>query len=112
MANEIYNLDQLDELAGGDQDFVQSMIETFLEHTPQQLQEILDAREKGDLATIGSVSHKIKPNVDLFGLEDIQQTIRDMEQMGKEGQGGEKMDSAIEKVRETLNIAFDQLKNR
>lgn len=110
MAEKIYNLSQLDELAGGDQEFVMSMVDTFLEHTPQQLQEMKSARESEDLATVGAIAHKIKPNVDLFGLTQIHQEIRDIERMGKEGEGGSELDQKITQVEQVLNQAFEQLR--
>lgn len=110
MADEIYKLDQLNELAGGDQDFVMSMVDTFLEHTPQQFEELKQANQSGDLATVGNIAHKIKPNIDLFGLDDITETIREVEQKGKNGEGGPALDAAIEKLDQTLSKAFEQLK--
>lgn len=110
MADKIFNLSQLEELAGGDQEFVMSMVDTFLEHTPQQLQEMKSARESGDLATVGAVAHKIKPNIDLFGLDQIYQQIRDIERMGKEGESGSELDQNITQVEQVLNLAFEQLR--
>lgn len=110
MADDIFNLDQLNELADGDQDFVMSMVDTFLEHTPQQFAELKRAKDSGDLATVGGIAHKIKPNIDLFGLEDIKETIREVEQKGKDGEGGPALDAAVEKLEATLETAFEQLK--
>ena len=110
MADKIYSLAQLEELAGGDQEFVLSMVDTFLEHTPQQLEELKQARQNGDLEKVGAISHKIKPNIDLFGLNEIAQPIRDLEQMGKAGEDSPVMDEKIKEVDEVLNKAFDQLR--
>lgn len=112
MADKVYNLASLDELAGGDQDFVNSMVETFLEHTPGQLEEIKSAFAAGDLVTVGNVAHKIKPNIDLFGIEAIREDIRAVEQLGKAGDNSAELREAIAAVDKELQIAFDQLRAR
>lgn len=110
MGTKLYQLTQLEELAGGDQEFVKSMVETFLEHTPGQLQELLDAYEKGDLEQVGKIAHKIKPNMDLFGIADLTQTIRDVEQMGKAGDNSPELGEKIKQAEKVLKEVFTQLK--
>lgn len=112
MGQNVYNLAALDELAGGDQDFINSMVETFLEHTPQQLEEMKQARKSGDLATLGAIAHKIKPNIQLFGIDKINDAIRELEQMGKNGEDSPAMDERLEAVDKELQIAFEQLRAR
>ena len=76
MSDKLYDLQQLRDLAAGSEDFVQSMIETFLEHTPGQLDEMLAAYDSGDLQSVGSIAHKIKPNIDLFKIWFVAQGVR------------------------------------
>ena len=112
MSDIIYDLAQLEELGGGDMDFVNMMVATFLEHTPGQLEELKSAHASGDWATFGSIAHKIKPNVDMFGIKAIIQDIRDLEQLGKAGQSGPEMDEKLANVDKELTIAFAQLSQR
>ncbi len=112
MSDSVYDLSQLEELGGGDMDFVNMMVATFLEHTPGQLEEMKKAHASGDWATLGSIAHKIKPNVDMFGINTIVQDIRDLEQMGKAGESGPDMDSKLAKVDQELNKAFVALSER
>ena len=112
MADTIYDLSQLEELAGGDEDFINSMVSTFLEHTPNQLEELKKARQVGDLPTMGKIAHKIKPNIDMFGLTDITDTIRELEQMGKNEEDKPEIKDKIQQVDKVLQEAFDQIKAR
>lgn len=112
MSDKVYDLAQLEELGGGDTDFVDMMVATFLEHTPLQLEEMKSAHASGDWPTLGAIAHKIKPNVDMFGLQAITQEIRDLEQMGKNAESGPQMDQTLEKVEAELTKAFEQLKQR
>ena len=110
MSEKLYNLTQLEELAGGDEDFVRSMIATFLEHTPGQLEEIKANGASGNLSQVGALAHKIKPNIDLFGIENIRETIREIERMGKGEEGGLEMQNHIKLLDQVLNQVFIQLK--
>lgn len=112
MADKVYNLKQLEELAGGNSEFVESMVETFLEHTPGQLQEMLSAYDRGDLSSVGATAHKIKPNIELFGILEIKQDIRVVEENGKAGTNTENMKKSILKVETYLKEAFNQLQQR
>ncbi len=112
MAEQIYNLSQLEELAGGNTDFVDSMVDTFLEHTPGQLEEILQAYRQSDLSTVGAVAHKIKPNIELFGINVIKQDIRVVEEKGKGGIKDSELDTSIKRVELHLKEAFNQLQQR
>lgn len=110
MSNKVYSLEQLEELASGSDEFVQSMIETFLEHTPQQLQEMLHAHQAGDLQTVGGVAHKIKPNIDLFQINAIVPDIRAVEEKGKDGINDEQLRQHLARVEEVLNECFKQMR--
>lgn len=112
MAEQIYNLSQLEELAGGNTEFVDSMVETFLEHTPGQLEEILEAYKVSDLDTVGAVAHKIKPNIELFGIYSIKQDIRVVEEKGKQGLMDSELEESLKRVESYLREAFNQLQQR
>ncbi len=112
MSDNVYDLAQLEELGGGDAEFVTMMVATFLEHTPGQLEEMKKAHANGDWPTLGAIAHKIKPNVDMFGIQAIVQDIRDLEQMGKNSQSGPEMDQTLAKVEAELKVAFEQLNQR
>jgi len=113
MAEElVYNLSQLEELAGGNTEFVNTMVETFLQYTPGQLQEILEAYKASDMHTVGSVAHKIKPNIELFGINSIKQDIRIVEEKGKKNSNDAELAESIKRVESYLKVAFNQLQQR
>ncbi len=81
----IYKLDKINEMADGDEDFIRSVITAFLEEVPQDLDSLEAAVGSGDFAQIYQLSHKIKPNVDMLGMEQTRALALEMETMGKEG---------------------------
>lgn len=112
MSDKVYDLSQLEELAGGSQEFVMSMVETFLEHTPGQLEELKTAFASGDLGAMGGVAHKVKPNIDLFGVFSIKEEIRLVESLGKERNNAPELPATLEKIDNVLQLAFQQLTAR
>ena len=110
--SKLYNLKQLEELSGGMDEFIDSMIETFLEHTPSQLSEMEAAFKAGNWEQMGSLAHKIKPSIDLFEIPEITNTIREIEKIGKSGSPTADLALKVEQVSNTLKEVFEQLKTR
>jgi len=96
----IYSLDKINEMAEGDQDFVVSVISVFLEEVPTDLQSLENAIDQNDYDQIYKMAHKIKPNVDLLGMEDARANSLEIETLGK-------TESSLEVIKEK----FPFLKN-
>ena len=79
----IYSLDKVNEMADGDQEFIQSIVSVFLDEVPEDLSALEQAVEASDFEQIYKLSHKIKPNVDLLGMEATRILALEMETMGK-----------------------------
>lgn len=79
----IYNLNKVNEMAEGDQDFVTSVVSVFLEEVPEDLEALEKAIEGRDYENVYKLAHKIKPNVDLLGMEQTRATALEIETLGK-----------------------------
>lgn len=79
----IYNLDKINEMAEGDEDFIISVISVFLEEVPTDLQALETAISEKDFNQIYKMAHKIKPNVDLLGMEQTRAKALEIETLGK-----------------------------
>lgn len=79
----IYNLDKVNEMAEGDQDFITSVISVFLEEVPTDMEDLEKAIEARDYENVYKLAHKIKPNVDLLGMEQTRATALEIETLGK-----------------------------
>lgn len=79
----IYSLDKINEMADGDQDFVTSVISVFLDEVPTDLEGLEKAVGENDYENIYKLAHKIKPNVDLLGMEQTRATALEIETLGK-----------------------------
>ena len=86
----IYSLDKVNEMAEGDQDFILSVVSVFLEEVPTDLEALETAIAEKNYEQVYKLSHKIKPNVDLLGMEQTRATALELETLGKnEGNMGE-----------------------
>ncbi|MBC2839186.1 Hpt domain-containing protein [Robiginitalea sp. SC105] len=79
----IYNLDKINEMAEGDTDFVLSVISVFLEEVPEDLRELEAAIGASNYDQVYKLAHKIKPNVDLLGMEQTRAIALEIETLGK-----------------------------
>ncbi|MCP4977729.1 MAG: Hpt domain-containing protein [Maribacter sp.] len=79
----IYNLDKINEMADGDEEFINSVISVFLEEVPQDLEGLENALEQQNHEQVYQLAHKIKPNVDLLGMEQTRATALQLETLGK-----------------------------
>ncbi len=79
----IYSLDKVNEMAEGDQDFILSVVSVFLEEVPTDLAALEIAIAEKNFEQVYKLSHKIKPNVDLLGMEQTRATALELETLGK-----------------------------
>jgi HPt (histidine-containing phosphotransfer) domain-containing protein len=79
----IYNLDKINEMADGDEEFINSVISVFLEEVPDDLKGLEVALEEKNYEQVYQLAHKIKPNVDLLGMEQTRAAALEIETLGK-----------------------------
>lgn len=106
----IYKLDKINEMADGDADFIQSVITAFLEEVPQDLERLEAAVGAGDFTQIYQLSHKIKPNVDMLGMEQTRALALEMETMGKEGADLEAIRERFPRFKEDIDQVIAELR--
>lgn len=109
--DKLYNLDQLKELSGGMEDFVKSLIDTFMEHTPNHVEEMNEALKNGDHTTVGQIAHKIKPSIDLLGIDSMKDLVREIERKGKESEPEGNLSNLVHEFNEKSKAVFDQIRS-
>lgn len=105
----MYNLEKIEELSGGDNDFILSVVVLFIEEVPQDMGGIEKAIADKDFVKVYQHAHKIKPNVDLMGLDVAFQKILEIEQSAKK----ELFDEVVEKyavIKSEIDAAVIALK--
>ena len=104
-----YDLTRIQALADGDTEFVDQIIATFLEHIPAQLSALMESYQQGQWEDMGRAAHTLKSSIDLFGIQELHDSIRWLESEGKKGQPNSDYHAAIADVQKVLFSVMDQL---
>lgn len=107
----IYSLDKLNEMADGDTDFINSVISVFLNEVPDDLMGLEKALEKKDHEQVYQLAHKIKPNVDLLGMEQTRAAALEMETMGKDRASIEEIQRIFPDLKKDVEQVIAELRN-
>lgn len=106
----IYNLDKLNEMADGDEDFINSVISVFLEEVPQDLEGLESALEQQNYEQVYQLAHKIKPNVDLLGMEQTRAVALQIETLGKSSANMNEIQKVFPILKKDIHQVVSELK--
>ncbi|MDI1232731.1 MAG: PAS domain S-box protein [bacterium] len=67
---KLYDLVKLYEMSRGDDQFVLKMVKLFIEQTPIAIIELKRAFYNKDLSRIGKIAHRIKPSIEIMGMDN------------------------------------------
>ncbi|MCH2195444.1 Hpt domain-containing protein [Kordia sp.] len=65
-----YNLEKINAISDGDQDFIEAVVVAFIEEIPGDLVTFEQEVKSGNYEGVYQVSHKIKPNLELLGMQE------------------------------------------
>jgi signal transduction histidine kinase/CheY-like chemotaxis protein len=77
------NWQQLEDLAGGNEQFIQQIISTFLEQAPA-LEQLLPEAYPHDLAILAQLAHKLKGQVAYFGVPGLHAQLDELERAARQ----------------------------
>lgn len=104
-----YNLESVEEMAGGDQDFVKVVVQTFIEEIPPDLEAMNQAVSENNPGQAYQYAHKMKPNLQMFGLNLMPQ-IKIIEEWSKSGKDKKEVDEAALTISRKVKNAEKELK--
>jgi HPt (histidine-containing phosphotransfer) domain-containing protein len=108
MANNI-DLSYLQEISGGDSSFIKEMLELYVNTTAQEASLFPALLSSGDINGIGNLAHKMKAPIQMLGANELFNVIRNLEQIGKNGQPTEEIEPLIEKAQELVNLSIEEI---
>ncbi|MFM9944153.1 MAG: Hpt domain-containing protein [Bacteroidia bacterium] len=112
MEDKMYNLEQIDMMSGGNAEFVEKMVNLFIELTPELLNKIKTGLIEGNYDEIKASAHKMKPSIDMMGINLLKNEIRNIERMAMDKTDVMALKNAITYLDDTLGQVMDQLRNR
>jgi CheY-like chemotaxis protein len=105
------NFDALKEITGDDYFMEKDLINIFLEEFPKKIQSLKEALQTNDLKTIQIISHALKSNVAIFGIEVLRNKFLTLEQAVKNIFKENKILQALKRNSNILDNVFIKLKN-
>ncbi len=104
-----YKLYKIRELASGDEEFVQTLVATFLEEVPEDARQLRIAVDSRDYLASYKAAHKMKPTIDLFELGVLDQLI-EVQDWGKFEQKNKDISRQLDNVMAAISRTIDELK--
>lgn len=109
-ADKLYDIDKLKELCDNDADYLQKMVEIFIEQSTTSTKQMQEAMTIKDLQTVSQISHKIKPSIDSLGIDCLKAEIREIEKDAKTGIYTDKLVNLVNYAEEVLTKVVEHLK--
>ena len=106
----IYTLDKLNEMSEGDQEFIETVVAVFLQEVPADLERLEEEIKSKNHDQIYKLAHKIKPNVDLLGMEPARKCALEIETMGKNAMAIDLIENRFPLLKQDIQTAIDELK--
>lgn len=106
----IYSLDKVKEMAEGDEEFITSVISVFLEEVPQDLESLEKALDVENYEQVYQLAHKIKPNVDLLGMEQTRAAALEIETLGKSEANMSEIQQVFPSLKKDIEQVVSELK--
>ncbi len=75
----LIDLSYLVALCDGDDDFMNTIIASFVEEMPETLRLIQQKMQEGDWEMVGQLAHKMKPSVQFVGMDNTLEKTKDIE---------------------------------
>ncbi|OUJ75345.1 hybrid sensor histidine kinase/response regulator [Hymenobacter crusticola] len=85
----------LDELAGGNADFITQLVTTILQQAPLLLAELQTAADAEDSHTLARIAHKLKGQVAYFGAVALQSQLETLEHQARQATGGTNFSASV-----------------
>jgi len=104
-----YSLKNVDELSGGDNEFIAVLVQTFLEEIPPDLDSMVQAVESDNPQMAYQYAHKMKPNLQLFDIDLLKQ-IKQIEAWSKTNKAKDEIKPILDHIVSTVNSAIENIK--
>ncbi|MDY8134071.1 Hpt domain-containing protein [Aquimarina sp. 2201CG5-10] len=105
-----YSLKNVNELSGGDDEFIAVLVQTFLEEIPPDLDSMVQAVNSDNPQMAYQYAHKMKPNLQLFDIDLLVQ-IKQVEAWSKTNKAKEEIQPVLSHIVTTVNGAIQDLKD-
>ncbi len=105
--DKLYSLDMFD---ADEPEFVRSIVEMFVNNTPDSIAAIKKAYELDEMETVRQQAHKLKPHFSFFGASHLQQAFQMIEDIARANENKDKLPDLIHNAEKTSGLMIAQMK--
>ncbi len=106
----LIDLEYLEQLSEGDNDFTISMLSYFIDNAPGVISEMKQYYQEKDFKALRNVAHKFKPQLTFMGIKSIFQDVENIEQYAGNATNTEAIPGLIERTEEVCMKAMVEIK--
>ena len=107
---KLYNLEMVNTISGGDEEFVKTMVKLFLETMPLSIQQIKKELQGQNWEAVSKLAHKMKSTVDSMGIELLKEDIRMVEANAKKKENVDQIPAKVNNVVAVLEKCMAEIK--
>lgn len=108
--SKLYNLSFLEQEIGPNSDFMQKMLEIFIETIPESVNRMNEHFKQSEMDAVATLAHKIKPTLDGAGISTLYQTIRNVEKYRELKRTPTQLKNDLIKIESTINTIVNDFK--
>ena len=110
MEEKHYNLDYLNSISGGDQDFIKDMLETFISNVPEDLKKIRGLMVAENWQKVGEDAHKFASSLLFLGLDNLKSIATNIEESGLNRKNIQNIPIMLDELENGCNALILELK--
>ena len=103
--DNLYSLSKLESMANGNEIFVNKMVNSFVEHTPEVLKHLEEAVEALNWPKVSSIAHRLKASLNTMDVKIIEGDVFDLEKKQNDFTESE----LIQKVNKVITVTNNVL---
>jgi HPt (histidine-containing phosphotransfer) domain-containing protein len=104
------DLTYLNDISGGNIEFMIEMIDIFLDQTPMYFDQLASAINASDWKSVAEVSHKIKPTFAFMGADKAREDIQEIEKNARQLDRLDTIPAKYALIKTACDHLFAQLK--
>lgn len=104
-----YNLSKVNELSDNDPDFARQIVTLFVEEVPPEVKNIREGMKEKDHTRVYQAAHKIKPTLDLLGMDQAYDDVLVIEAWTKVQGKKKEIKGVIKNLRHRVDDTIKEL---
>jgi HPt (histidine-containing phosphotransfer) domain-containing protein len=110
MSEKLYSLDFVKEMAGGNKEFIQTLLQLFVDTVPDSITKINEHYEKGNFDSMAKEAHKLKSTINTVQVPSFIEKIKEMEIEAKTGQKTTRLEVLIHEFNDIMPKVVGQIR--